>query len=301
MADNEINYLEKKYCALCFEPLDDNFDGTCGACGQKTTALDVLKRLKLDGSVDKKSRTAPRFAVLLSALGFVLQLAYIIVLLLLSANVASKNDTSAPSPDFLVSLTEEEQKKGEIYSRYFEKAMKFDDYQEFLDDCRPLEYEPDFYSGVWNNAAISKRIHKDQSQLPSDTQTTKKQNNVLPILAISILALFIVVSLCGLALCAAVLFGADGSVRALIMWSGECAKIFAVTLNFFSAALLFLSLYQFSSLNEQLGGGRLRVSRLWKIHRAKNPIGNTDEWCCEYCGYINSRLDSECKSCGKYR
>ena len=279
MADNEINYLEKKYCALCFEPLDDNFDGTCGACGQKTTALNVLKRLKLDGSVDKKSRTAPRFAVLLAALGFVLQLAYILGLLLLSANIASKKETSAPSPDFLVSLTEEEQKKGEIYSYYFDKAMKFDDYQEFLDDCRPLEYEPDFYSGVWNNAGISRSIQKDQSHLPSDIRPAEKQNNVVQIIEISISAVFAVISLCGLALCAAVLLGADDSVRALIMWSGECAKIFAVTLNFIGAALLLLSLYQFSSLNEQLGGGRLRVSRLWKIRKAKNPIGNADEWC----------------------
>lgn len=295
------NCFEVKYCALCFEPLDDDFDGVCPVCGQKTTALNVLKRLKLDGSVDKKSRTAPRFAALLAALGFVLQLAYVIGLLLLSANIASKKETSAPSPDFLVSLTEEEQKNAEIYSRYFERAMKFDDYQEFLEDCRPLEYEPEFYRDVWNNAAISRSIQKDQSQLSSDPLPAEKQNNVVQIVEISISALFAVISLCGLALCAAVLFGADGSVRALIMWSGECAKIFAVTLNFIGAALLLLSLYQFSSLNEQLGGGRLRVSRLWKIRKAKNLIGNADEWCCNNCGYINKKIDLECKSCGKYR
>ncbi len=44
MPDKEINYLAKKYCALCYEPLDDNFDGTCSACDRKprrSTCLNV--------------------------------------------------------------------------------------------------------------------------------------------------------------------------------------------------------------------------------------------------------------------
>ena len=58
--DNVRNYFEVKYCALCFEPLDDDFDGTCPVCGQKTTALNINKRLKLDKAVDEKYRNAPK-------------------------------------------------------------------------------------------------------------------------------------------------------------------------------------------------------------------------------------------------
>lgn len=94
MAGNETNYLTKKYCSLCFEPLDDNFDGTCGACGQKTTALNVFKRLRFDRSVDKKSRTAPKFAAVLSTIAFAVQLVYAVVVLLFSLNVFPENHTS---------------------------------------------------------------------------------------------------------------------------------------------------------------------------------------------------------------
>lgn len=87
-----------------------------------------------------------------------------------------------------------------------------------------------------------------------------------------------------------------------MMWcSAEFSKMFVLTFNFFSVALLFFSVYQLSFFNERLGGGRLRYLRLWRIHKAKNPIGNANEWCCKHCGYINRKLDSECKSCGKYK
>ncbi len=240
MADNVINYLAKKYCALCYEPLDDDFDGTCGSCGQKTTALNVLKRLKFDSSVDKKLRTTPKFAAVLSTLAF--------------------------------------------------------------EECKPLKYEPDYYRGIWNNAGISRVIQNNQSQIPQDPLPAEKEDTtILDIFGTGFSIMFIVLSLCGLAACVAVFLEFDGSVKALLFCSGEFSKLFVLTFNFFSVALMFFSVFQLSFLNEQLGGGRLRYSRLWKIYKAKNPIGSTDEWCCKNCGYINSRLDSECKSCGKYK
>ncbi len=308
MANNEINYLGKKYCGQCFEPLEENFDGTCSACGQKTAALNVLKRLKFDSSVDKKSRTIPKFAALLSALAFVIQLVYAAVVLLLSLNVfpenhtSVENRTSAPTLDFSESLTEEEQKEREIYSFYFNKAMRFDDYWEFPEDCKPLKYEPDYYHGIWNNAGISKINRKNQSQIPQDPlPAEKEETTVLDIFGTGFSIMFIVLSLCGLASCAAVFLEIDGSAEALMFCSGEFSKLFLLTFNFISVVLMFISFFRLSELNESLGGGRLRVSRLWKIHKAKNPIGSAEEWCCKNCGYINSRLDSECKSCGKYK
>lgn len=312
MADREINYLSKKYCALCFEPLDDDFDGMCGACGQKTTALNVFKRLKFDSSVDKKSRTTLRFATLLSTLGFSVQLVYAVIMLLLSLNVFSlngfslnvkpNNDTSKPPPDFLESLTEEEQREREIYRFYFDKAMKCDDYWEFLEECKPLTHEIDYYHAIWNNAGISRRIKKSQSVIPQDPQPAAKNDTSLPqAFETGFSIMFIVLSLCGLGACVAVFLERNNSVDALMWCSAEFSKMFVLTFNFFSVALLFFSVYQLSFFNERLGGGRLRYSRLWRIHKAKNPIGNTNEWCCKNCGYINSKLDSECKSCGKYK
>lgn len=309
MADNEINYLAKKYCALCFEPLDNDFDGTCGACGQKTTALNVLKRLKFDSSVDKKSRTAPKFAALLSTLAFAVQLVYAVIVLLFSLNVFPENHTSVEDhtsvslPDLFENLTDEERKEREIYSFYFDKAMKCDDYWEFLEECKPLKYEPDYYRGIWNNAGISRYISENQSKIPQDPlPEAKKEENAVPkALGTGFSIMFIVLSLCGLAACVAVFLEFDGSVKALLFCSGEFSKLFVLTFNFFSVALMFFSVFQLSFLNEQLGGGRLRYSRLWKIYKAKNPIGSADEWCCKNCGYINSKLDSECKSCGKYK
>ena len=113
--------------------------------------------------------------------------------------------------------------------------------------------------------------------------------------------MFIALSLCGLGVCAAVFLEKDGSVEALLWCSGEFVKLFVLTFNLFSVALMIFSAYQLLFFNERLGGGRLRYSRLWKIHRAKNPIGSAEEWCCKNCGYINGRLDSECRSCGKYK
>ncbi len=180
MAD-DVNYLAKKYCALCYEPLDDNFDGTCGACGQKTTALNVLKRLKFDGTVDKKSRTTPKFAALLSSAAFAVQLVYAVIVLLLSLNVFPADNTSAPPPDFLESLTDEERREREIYRFYFDKAMKCNDYWEFLEECEPLRHEPDYYRGIWNNAGISWYISENQSQIPQDTlNESKKEENDVP-------------------------------------------------------------------------------------------------------------------------
>lgn len=311
MAGDETNYLAKKYCALCFEPLDDDFDGTCGACEQKTTALNVLKRLRFDSSVDKKSRTAPKFAAVLSTIAFAVQLVYAVIVLLFSLNVFPENrtsvedHTSVPQPDFLESLTEEEQKEREIYRFYFDKAMKCGGWEEFLEECKPLKHDLDYYRRVWKNAGISRSIrsiNENQSQMPQDPLPAEKEDTtVLDIFETGFSITFIVLSLCGLAACAAVFLEKDGSVKALMFCSGEFSKLFLLTLNFFSVALMIFSVYQLSFFNERLGGGRLRYSRLWKIHRAKNPIGSTDEWCCKNCGYINSRLDSECRSCGKYK
>ena len=72
---------------------------------QKTTALNVLKRLRFDSSVDKKSRTTPKFAAVLSALAFAGQLVYAVIVLLLSLNVMPESNTPVPPPDFLESLT----------------------------------------------------------------------------------------------------------------------------------------------------------------------------------------------------
>lgn len=317
MADNEINYLAKKYCALCFEPLDDDFDGTCGSCGQKTTALNINERLKFDSSVDKKSRTAPKFAAVLSTIAFAAQLVYAVVVLLFSLNVFPENHTSVENhisvedhtsvsqPDLFESLTEEERKEREIYSFYFDKAMKCDEYWEFLEECKPLKYEPDYYRRVWNNAGISRSIRsieKNQSQIPQDPLPAEKEDTtILDIFGTGFSIMFIVLSLCGLAACAAVFLERNGSVEVLMFCLKQFSQLFLLTFNFFSVALMFVSIHKLFGLNEQLGGDKLTVSRIWKIHRAKNPIGSTDEWCCKNCGYINSRLDSECKSCGKYK
>lgn len=311
MAGEEINYLAKKYCALCFEPLDNDFDGTCGACGQKTTALNVLKRLKFDSSVDKKSRTAPKFAALLSTLAFAVQLVYAVIVLLFSLNVFPENHTSVEDhtsvslPDLFENLTDEERKEREIYSFYFDKAMKCDEYWEFLEECKPLKYEPDYYRRVWNNAGISRSIRsieKNQSQIPQDPLPAEKEDTtILDIFGTGFSIMFIVLSLCGLAACAAVFLERNGSVEVLMFCLKQFSQLFLLTFNFFSVALMFVSIHKLFGLNEQLGGDKLTVSRIWKIHRAKNPIGSTDEWCCKNCGYINSKLDSECKSCGKYK
>ncbi|MCM1165845.1 MAG: hypothetical protein NC299_11065 [Lachnospiraceae bacterium] len=307
MANGDVNYLAKKYCALCFEPLDDDFSGTCSACGRKTTALNLLKRLKFDETVDKKSRSTPRFAALLSAIAFAVQLAYGVVLLLSALNVSpSTGSTSVSSEPFVLEeLTEEEQREREIYHYYFEKALKCDDYQEFLEECKPLKYDVSYYTGIWNNAGISRYIEESQSQIPTDplpaAKKDKKDTRALKAVEFIISVIFIVLSVCGLGVCATVFLETDGSVEYLMWCSGSFAEIFVLSLNFFSVVLLFLSVYQLNFFNERLGGGRLRYSRLWKIHKAKNPIGNADEWHCKNCGYINSKLDGECKSCGKYR
>lgn len=183
--------------------------------------------------------------------------------------------------------------------------MKCGEYWEFLGECKPLTHDLDYYRRVWNNAGISRSIgsiKENQSQMLQDPLPSEKQNTTVPeVLGTGFSIMFIVLSLCGLAACAAVFLERDSSLEVLMFCSSEFSKLFVLTFNYFSVALMFVSIHKLFGLNEQLGGDKLTVARIWKIHRAKNPLGDTNEWCCKSCGYINSRLDSECKSCGKYK
>lgn len=309
MADREINYFGLKYCALCFEPLFDDFDGTCPVCGQKTTGINFSERLKRDSTVDEKDKSAPKTAVILIAFGFTLQLLYgIIAICWLSGAIKTSTKTFA---EYVASHepTEQELK----LKREYEEALKFEDVFEYVRSKSPNgQEEIKYYHSIWNNAWTMKTIAERHGEktpvdpLPNAKDDTVSENgrtlfDIRGVIGIIVSAIFILLSLCGLAICALTLGRADNSVMYLIWFAHSMSQLVVITLNFISVFALLSGSLMLIHLHERVGGGKLSYSLLWKIHKAKNPIGNADEWCCKNCGYINSKLDSECKSCGKYK
>lgn len=309
MADREINYFGLKYCALCFEPLFDDFDGTCPVCGQKTTGINFSERLKRDSTVDEKDKSTPKTAVILIAFGFILQMLYgIIAICWLSG--AIKNTTKT-FEEYIASHEPTEQELQ--LKREYDEALKFEDVFEYVRSKNPDgQEEIKYYHSIWNNAWTMKTIAERYGEkapvdpLPNAEDDTDNENgrtlfDVGGVVGITFSAMFILLSLCGLVICALTIAGTDNSVMYLQWFSNSMSRLVIVTLNFLSAVALLSGSIMLVHLHERVGGGKLSYSLLWKIHKAKNPIGNANEWCCKNCGYVNSKLDIECKSCGKYK
>ena len=297
------NYFEVKYCALCFEPLDDDFDGTCPVCGQKTTALNISERLKLDETVDEKYKNAPKKAAAIFGAASVIQLVLIIILLIAgftsSSAVQAKNAAVETYSDTESDTT-----------NYVKKALKFDTYAEFLEDCEPLAYEEDFYRFIWTSSVdirVGRANRRETPQGPLPITETNSRDGGITLADIgskwgaAILSLPALTALMMIWYSIRALLDKDGSMNGLLKFGEVFGEASLITLNFLSIGLCFFGLWYLEKVNISLGGEKLRVLRHKKIHKAKNPLGNTDEWCCEYCGYINKKIDLECKSCGKYR
>lgn len=297
------NCFDVKYCALCFEPLDDDFDGVCPECGQKTTALNVNERLKLDDTVDEKYRNAPKKAAAIFGAASVIQLVLIIILLIAgfmsSSAVQAKNAAVETYSDTESDTT-----------NYVEKALKFDTHAEFLDDCEPLAYEEDFYRFIWTSSVDIRAGRVNRRETPQDplpiTETNPRKGGIT--LAdigskwgVAILSPLALTALTTIWFCIRALLDKDGSMNGLMKFGELFGEASIITLNFISIGLCFWGLWYLEKVDLSLGGEKLKVLRYQKIHKAKNPLGNTEEWCCPNCGYINKKIDLECKSCGKYR
>lgn len=312
--DNVRNYFEVKYCALCFEPLDD-FGGTCPMCEQKTTALNFSERLNRDHTISEKDRSAPRFAAILITIGCVLQILYGTVAIFWTAGIIKDPYKSSGNNFLLHEPTEQEQK----VQRQMNEALKYDDVLEYVRSKNPQNQEEiQYYHAIWNQAWFNYNItHNNntnehtypQDPLLSDKRETEQSGQtehstlfqIGGTVGICLSAAFIIMSLGGLALCVMTFMEKDKSVMYLWWFTGGIAQLVLITLNFFSVALFIAGMYTLQNLHEHVCGGKLSRSRAWKIHKAKNPIGDTNKWCCKYCGYINIKRDSECKSCGKYK
>ncbi len=81
------DYFALKYCDQCYEILEGGFDGTCPVCGQKTAALNINKRLKFDGSIEKKDRNALKKAAAIAGAASVIHLGYSLIALLMLTGV----------------------------------------------------------------------------------------------------------------------------------------------------------------------------------------------------------------------
>ncbi|MDE7360339.1 MAG: hypothetical protein K2N38_00215 [Oscillospiraceae bacterium] len=298
MASRDINYLAKKYCGQCFELLDDDFDGTCGACGQKTAALNINKRLKFDSAIDERDRNVPKKAAMTFGAACLIHLVYSVVLLLMLTGLVAKPEVSSGSSGINSDVTV----TTDSDAYYINKAMDCGSLDEFLSACEPLSHDREYYSWIWTIAQIrSKNVGNEiQDPLPV-TEKTSGSSVISRVGSPAVAAAYILGSLIGLWLCVSTFLDKDGSTKMLALYSEIICLPVAFTLNFFSVALIFVTLQYLYGLQVRLGGEKMTISRIWKIHKAKKPIGNADEWCCKNCGYINSRLDSECKSCGKYK
>lgn len=224
--ENKWELFSQKYCAQCYEVLDWRFkNGVCPVCGQKTTALNINKRLKFDNSLDKKDRSALIKAAAMMGAASLIQLVYSIAALLAFTGVLG-----GALGEFARSL-------------------------------------PESVEGV--NIALS--------------------------------AAFILLSAVGTALSAGILADVDRSVSLAMLFLENLAPAVVISLNLASLGLYIYTVSYLSKLHERLSGDKMQLARQINVYKAKNPLGSENTWCCKHCGYVNSKRDSECKSCGKYR
>ena len=300
-------YLVRKYCAVCFEPLDNDFDTVCPSCGQKTTAININKRLKLDETVDKKYRNAPNKTAAVFGAAAVIQLVYAVFAILIILGLMSKPSSGVVSEVSSISFQRDESDPYPELSKYIEKARKYDTYEEFLDSCRPLKYEPKIYTYAWNVAGLTRQSNAHKQELPKDPVPAKEDSTGSTVLwfgggfGILLFSFIIYVALLVIWYCIRALREKDKTLVTLWGMSEYALKTSIVTLNFISLGLYLWGIWYLDRMELVLGSGKMRASRHQKIYKARNPLGDTNEWCCEFCGYINEKRDSECKSCGKYR
>ena len=302
------DFLVPKYCAACFEPLDGEFDGVCTVCGQKTAAININKRLKLDETVDKEYRNAPKKAAAIFGAAGIIQLVYSLILLFILLGLINdpfKSNTTTINVN--TALNAEVSEGSDAY--YIKKALKCDTYADFLESCKPLTREDSFYRRIWKSAVDISINRGNSHNAPQDPIPLKEADNsvgstILMIgggVGIFALSLVIPMSFITVLRCVGALRDRDGSLHSLSKWGETLGQFSIITLNFITVGLCVWGLMFLDKLNISLGGTKMRVLRYKKIHKAKNPLGDTNEWCCGFCGYINEKRDSECKSCGKYR
>lgn len=78
-------------------------------------------------------------------------------------------------------------------------------------------------------------------------------------------------------------------------------QLMLFTMDFLGFGLLFAALTMLIISEAIISGKKSRDRRLKQIYKKRYGAADSKEWRCKNCGYINSRLDGECKSCGKYR
>lgn len=200
--------------------------------------------------------------------------------------------------------TEEEQR----ISRLYEKALEYDDPQDFVKEMHPSGQEQiKYYYGIWNNAQMLKAI-SDRMET-GVTVTEQEDNNTGNFLGfiggtagILVAAMEGGITIIHLALCIAYFLGKKGLYSLEIFSLNHCQTII-FTLNIPCFVMFMYASAEISRLNERLGGDSLRAGRRARTFRAKQRGGLADDkqWCCEGCGYINPSRASECISCGKYK
>lgn len=118
---------------------------------------------------------------------------------------------------------------------------------------------------------------------------------------IAISAAFILFSAVGMALSAGMLADADRSVSLAMFFLEKLAPASVISLNLVSLGLYSCTFFYLNNLHKRLGNDKRQLARQINVYNAKNPLGSDETWCCKYCGYVNCKRDSECKSCGKYK
>lgn len=306
--------LDERFCILCSEPLHGQ-TGRCPACGQKTTPISLAERLRADGELSRH-KNAPFICALVIAVACLFHLAWCCIggLTLyrkINAPAPVRQSESVSVPTF--SLDEEQQKKQERIAQLMERALDYEDPGEFVAAFCSSHTQEDmkYYYGIWNNAWTAKHI-SDSAAASGDpfvnAQVAEKSPDDITVLGfagrtgIIIAALEAVMTLGNLYYCIRCLLGADDGWARLVGFCSEHLKTMLFTGDIPAWAALLCAVITMSSLNEKLGGERLKRSRQRRIFKAKQEggIADRDVWMCE-CGFVNKRIDSECVSCGRYK
>lgn len=310
MTENRpINYLDADFCNLCLEPLDDNnFNGICPSCGQKTTPIPLAERLNADKNLDKRTKNTPRSMAVLITVACVIHLIYCItafIVLFRAVYLPKEEQTAVEDISYAYTPTEEDLR----IARLYEKALEYDDVQEFVKDMSPSGQEQiKYYYGIWNNAWLSKSI-ADRAESAAVIYRNNSYDDAGRFLGfvggtagILIAALEGGITVIHLAKCIAYFIGKKG-LGALMDFSINHCQTIVFTVNIPCHVMFMYAWSEMSRLNKALGGDALRAGRRARIFRAKQRGGLADEkqWCCEGCGYINPMRVSECISCGKYK
>ncbi len=302
------------YCSLCYQPLH-GAEKTCPTCGQKTTPIDIFKKLELDDSFTKREKTELSFSSMMIFGAVLIELFICVFAVLFMTGIIGKDPHEITAEEYhahmLEDMTFEERKlyektqlAREQVREYWDSAPDEWDFHEFL-----MEYnirgteDVEFYHAIWNQEGVSRYVdtHPVEISGGSSSNGTELVWDKAKYVAIPLLIMFSVFQAFAIILLIPVLMKKQAAIQTMLSFVAEIdLYLMLVTGNIISFGMMYYGIVQISRLTQKAESGNVH-NLSGKIQRRLRVANEHGEWECHYCSYINGVNDSVCRSCGRDR